>query len=91
MSNVYAGIGTTYWERSATISRGAYLLENTSPCEFGEPAVERGTGTVALPQNKKYVYSYPSGIAAGLLEVIGVFIEWRRAISTWDDEDMANW
>lgn len=85
--NAYPGVGGHYWEEGATISRGSYLLDEAYPCEFGEPAVVLGTGTTAVPQNKKWVKSYDA--APGAEPCIGVFIEWRRGVSNWDAEDMA--
>jgi len=83
----YAGVGGHYWEKGASISRGSYYLDEGYPCEFGEPAVVSGTGTTAIPQNKKVIHSYTEN--AGSVPTIGVFITWRRAVDTWDAEDMA--
>ena len=83
----YAGIGGHYWGENALISRGSYMLDEAWDIVFGEPVCVIGTGTTAVPQNKKWVKSYDA--APGAEDTIGVSIEWRRAISTWDAEDMA--
>lgn len=85
--SVYAGIGGHYWEKGANISRGSYLLDESYSVEFGEPVCVIGTGTTAVPQNKKYVKSYDA--APGIEKTIGVSIEWRRAVDGFDAEDMA--
>ena len=84
----YAGIGGHYWDKNSVhVSRGEYLLEEASNCEFGEPAILIGTGITRTPFNKRYVRSY--NVAAGLVPTPGVFIQWLRAISTWTAEDYA--
>ncbi len=84
----YRGIGGHYFhDKGAFVTRGEHLLDEEYPCEFGEPAVLLGTGTTRVPQNKRYVKSYDA--VAGAEETIGVFIEWREAISTWTADDFA--
>lgn len=83
----YPGIGGHYWERDAIVSRGGYTLDEDWGADFGEPVCVIGTGTTAIPQNKKTVKSYDD--PAGTVPCIGVSIEWRRAVGTWDAEDMA--
>lgn len=83
----YAGIGGHYWEKGANISRGSYMLDEDWGCEFGEPVVVIGTGTTAVPQNKKWVKSYDA--QPGREKVLGVFIEWRREVGSASAEDMA--
>ena len=84
----YRGIGGHYWDKNSIhVSRGEYLLEEASNCEFGEPAILVGTGITRTPFNKRYVRSY--NVAAGLVQTPGVFIQWLRAISTWTAEDYA--
>lgn len=84
----YAGIGGHYWEKDAIVSRGMYMLDESHDIVFGEPVRTHGTGTFAIPQNKKYCRSF-AGIPAGSEPALGVSIEWRRAVQTWDAEDMA--
>ena len=84
----YRGIGGHYWDKNSPhVSRGEYLLEEASPCEFGEPAILIGTGVIATPFNKRWVRSY--NVSAGTIQTMGVFIEWRRAINAWTAEDFA--
>jgi len=83
-----AGVGGHYWEKDALVSRGMYMLDEDHNIVFGEPVRTHGTGTTALPLNKKWCRSF-AGVPAGTQPALGVSIEWRRAINDWDAEDMA--
>lgn len=84
----YPGVRGHYFEKGATMSMGSYVLDESYGCEFGEPAVVIGTGTTAIPQNKKTVKSYDHA-EPGREKCIGVFTEWRRAVDGFTAEDMA--
>lgn len=87
----YEGRSGDYWDKSTcTITtRGEWLLDIASDCVFGEPAVRSGTGTEATPIMKRTLVSYPTGVSAGASGVLGVFIDYKRAITGWTAQTFA--
>lgn len=85
----YSGRGGHYWSRSAetTMSKGEYYLLDDSAVVFGEPMILYGTGISKRGFNQRPVYSY--NVAAGLVQTMGVSVEWRANISDYDAEDWA--
>jgi len=87
----YEGRAGQYWDKSTciTTTRGEWLLSEDSDCVFGEPAVRTGTGTYSTPSMKRECVSYPEAVSAGASGVLGVFIDFKRAITGWTAADFA--
>jgi len=85
----YSGRGGHYWSRSAetTISKGEYYLLDDSGAEFGEPMILQGTGVARRGFNQRPVISY--NVNAGLVQTMGVSVEWRANINAYTAEDWA--
>ncbi len=94
MAQTFTGRVGHYWDKSSCIisSRGEYMLDETYPCEFGEPVCLFGTGLTGAgpigdPIKQRTIKSYDA--AAGAERSIGVFIDWRTATSTLTDFQLA--
>lgn len=80
-----------YWDKSSSVTttRGEYVLPTDESLEFGEPLQLDGTGYISDVFKKRKLKSYPSTLAAGSGQVIGVGIEFYDDVSGWDEEDFA--
>ena len=78
-----------YWDKSSSITttRGEYILGTGYDLEFGEPLMIDGTGLTNDVFKKRTLRSYPSTLAAGSGQVIGVGIEYYDDISNFTTED----
>lgn len=78
-----------YWDKSSavTTTRGEFVLGSGYDLEFGEPLQRDGTGYIDDVFKKKKLKPYPSDLAAGSGQVIGVGIEFYDDITSFTTED----